>query len=407
MLPPHCAPRTRLRLPHRLIQDPNTAMRLAIFAHDLSVAGARKRIVALANGMAAAGIEVTLVLAHDSGPLGAHLSAAVGRLELQSVLPRSLAERLGRRAAMRAVIPALARYLQRQQPDILFSAGNHANLPAAWAHMLAGKGCRSRLVLRASNHLTRPRPGQKQRSPARTKPAVALSYPRAAAVVAVAEEVAQDVRAIAPRCAVTVLANPVLPDDLAAQAAAAAPHPWLADEKGPVILSVGRLVPQKDHKTLIAAFADLPGDTRLIIFGDGPERAALLAQIHRFGLKDRVALPGFVDNPYAAMARASLCVLSSAYEGLPGVLIEAMALGRPVVATDAPGGARSLLEGGRLGALVPPGEPLALAKAMLAALGTPATKRAALQARVAGYTVASAVAAHTAFFQDLLQEPPT
>jgi glycosyltransferase involved in cell wall biosynthesis len=140
-----------------------------------------------------------------------------------------------------------------------------------------------------------------------------------------------------------------------------------------VFLAAGRLVPQKDHRTLIDAFAALRArmPARLVILGEGPERPALEALIRRWGIEDDVALPGFDLYPAAYMARADVFVLSSRWEGLANVIVEAMACGTPVVSTDCPSGPAELLEGGRFGPVVPVGDAPALAAAMEQAFRDP------------------------------------
>jgi len=105
-----------------------------------------------------------------------------------------------------------------------------------------------------------------------------------------------------------------------------------------------------------------------MILGEGAERAALEALVARHGLGSHVTLPGWVVNPYPLLMRSQLFVLSSRWEGLPTVLIEALFCGLPVVATDCPSGPDEILEGGRYGALVPVGNVDALAAAILRAL---------------------------------------
>lgn len=218
-------------------------------------------------------------------------------------------------------------------------------------------------------------------------------YPRAQAVIAVSQGVADDLEGLigTGRARVLVIPNPVVTPDLTALAAAAADHPWFAPEPiaPPVVLAAGRLSPQKDFPTLIRAFALLvrQRDLRLLILGEGPERAALETLIQDLGLTGRVALPGFRANPFALIARARLFVLSSAWEGLPGVLIQAMACGTPVVATDCPSGPREVLADGRYGPLVPVGDPQALAQAMGETLDQPMDSDV-LRARAADFGLA-------------------
>jgi glycosyltransferase involved in cell wall biosynthesis len=153
-------------------------------------------------------------------------------------------------------------------------------------------------------------------------------------------------------------------------------------------MGVGRLTRQKDFPTLIRAFAAVRKvrDCRLVILGEGKDRPALEALAKEMGVGGDVDLPGFVENPYAHMSRASLFVLSSAWEGSPNVLTEALALGLPAVATDCPSGPREILEDGRYGPLVPVGDADALAGAILKTLTHP-PESAELKRAAGPYTV--------------------
>lgn len=125
----------------------------------------------------------------------------------------------------------------------------------------------------------------------------------------------------------------------------------------PVVLAAGRLVPLKQFDMLIRAHAEVLSrnvEHHLVILGEGPERPNLESLARELGVEKSVSLPGFQVNPYAWMARANLLVLTSRYEGFPNVLLEAMALGVPVAATDCPSGPAEILAGGEYGLLVPP-----------------------------------------------------
>jgi glycosyltransferase involved in cell wall biosynthesis len=178
-----------------------------------------------------------------------------------------------------------------------------------------------------------------------------------------------------PRERVEVVYNPVITPAMLAQARQQPDHPWFGAGQPPVILGVGRLTRQKDFPTLIRAFAEVRRrrPARLIILGEGEDRPELEALIGELGLADHVALPGFRDNAMAYLAGSALFVLSSAWEGLPTVLIEALAAGARVVSTDCPSGPREILQDGRLGVLVPVGDAPALARAMANALDGPAS----------------------------------
>jgi glycosyltransferase involved in cell wall biosynthesis len=150
-------------------------------------------------------------------------------------------------------------------------------------------------------------------------------------------------------------------------------HPWFAPGQPPVILGVGRLEPQKDFATLLRAFSTVHADRpcRLVILGEGGQRRELQALAAELGIAADLAMPGFVTNPYAYLRHASLFAFSSRWEGFGNALVEALAVGTPVVSTDCPDGPSEILEGGRFGPLVPVGDHAALADAMRLVLDGP------------------------------------
>jgi glycosyltransferase involved in cell wall biosynthesis len=213
-----------------------------------------------------------------------------------------------------------------------------------------------------------------------------ILYPKADRIVAVSQGVADDLISLLnlPHEKVTVIYNPVVTPELFEQAKQPANHPWFEQNRLPVILAVGRLTKAKDYPTLFRAFSLVRQirPAKLLILGEGEERANLERLAIELGIQNDVSMPGFVDNPFAFMAKASVFVLSSAWEGLPTVLIEALACGCPVVATDCRSGPREILGNGRYGRLVPVGDHEALAKAILETLDNPdfpATKEERIQ----------------------------
>jgi len=359
------------------------ALHLAVFLHSLAGAGAQRRALTLVNGFADRGHRVDLILVSAQGPLLGQVSAQVRVLELDSPPLRVLRRwHSKRRRQMFASAWPLAKYLGADRPDVLLSAASHANLAALRARRIAGG--ETPVVLRASNHLSRSS-WNRLRWPRLLKWLGARrTYRQADAIIAVSNGIADDLvsHAGVPADRITTILNPTLTADVSHKAGLPIGHPWLAPGGPPVILAAGRFVPQKDLPTLVRAFARVrtARPARLVILGDGPRRPQIAALVRRLHLADDVDLPGFVDNPFAWMSRAAVFVLSSAWEGLPGVLIEAMACGCPVVSTDCPSGPAEILAGGAYGGLVPVGDAAALARAILATLDRP-PDRVALVAR--------------------------
>ena len=192
-----------------------------------------------------------------------------------------------------------------------------------------------------------------------------LLYPRlysqADHVIAVSEGAKQDIvqnTTLKPND-VSVIYNPVVTKELYAEAAQPVDHRWLNDDTIDVVLGAGRLAEQKDFETLIRAFegvAEQNESARLLIVGTGSKEAQLRTLVSELGLEERAELVGYVDNLYAYMNAADVFVLSSKWEGFGIVLVEAMAVGTPVVSTDCPHGPNEILNNGEYGELVEIGD---------------------------------------------------
>lgn len=326
---------------------------LVVFVPSLQGGGMERVAVDLANGMSRSGILVHLVAASKQGPYAGDVDTSVKLVDLKSPRVRS------------AVIP-LARYLRRSQPEVVLSVGFHANVAAWAARRLSMR--RMRLVTSEHNILGASLTELPTLGRLLMGRLVPLAYRGSDEIVAVSNGVKIHLQQLLGRGlpAVSVIYNPVALTEIRARSRAPAGHPWLDDAGLPTLLSVGRLVPQKDHATLIRAFGALRARrrVRLLLVGEGPERLAIERLVEQLGLTEDVDLPGFSPNPYAMMARASMLVLSSRREGLGVVLIEALALGTPIVSTDCPSGPAEILQDGVLGRLVPVGDPSAMASAM-------------------------------------------
>jgi len=332
--------------------------RVSIFVPDLVVGGAERSMLKLAAGIASRGYQVDLVLAQARGPFLAEVPKSVRLVDLQA-----------RRVL--SSLPALVRYLRRERPAALLSV-LHANLVALWARRLAG-GVPPSLVVSERDTLSSEFQHYRSDLRMRVMPhLIKRFYPWADCIVAVSKGVAEDLVRVAriPRKLIQVIYNPIVTPEFRQKAQARPAHPWFQAGAPPVILAVGRLTAQKDFGTLIRAFARLRQtcSARLLILGEGEERPALESLVHHLGLEEEVGLPGYVADPYPYMARASAFVLSSRWEGLPGVLIEALYCGIPLIATDCPSGPREILADGKYGILVPVADADALSLAMETAL---------------------------------------
>ena len=289
------------------------------------------------------------------------------------------------RAAHRnTTLPALVAYLRRERPQALLTASHRLNRAAVLARMLSGADVR--IALRMGMSLSGLAEHLGPRASRRLFRSMRFWYPRAEAVIAPSAGVGADLQRLAgvATARLHVIPNPIVNTALHAHAAAALDHPWFAVGEPPVILGAGSLEPRKDFATLVRAFARLRGErsARLIILGEGSERARLDALARELGVAADVELPGYMSNPYAWMARARAFALTSQREGSGAVLVEALACGTPVVATDCPSGPSETLQQGRIGPLVAIGDDAGLAAALRGVLDQPPaadTLRAAAQ----------------------------
>jgi glycosyltransferase involved in cell wall biosynthesis len=323
-------------------------------------------MVRLAAALAAREFSVDLVVGKAVGPLLNAVPADVRVVDLNA-----------RRVL--ASLPPLVRYLRTEAPAVLLAALTHANVVAITAARMAGR--RTRVVVSEQNTISQFARNADLRRDRLTPRAARWTYGKADAVVAVSQGAADDLLRTTrvPEERVHVIPNPIVAPEIFERAREHIDDPWFDSGEPPVVLALGRLAPQKDFPTLIHAFAlarrMLPA--RLLILGEGSERARLEALVRRLGLQDDVLLPGLAANPYPYVAGSSLLVLSSAFEGLPAVLVEALALGTPVVSTDCESGPREILDGGRYGRLVPLGDVQALAENVASVLenGAPSPPR--------------------------------
>lgn len=360
------------------------------FTSALGGGGAEKHLVRIANALDRDRFRVSVAVARGGGAYEGELAADVAYHPLR-----------GRR--MRKAALPLRRLLAAERPDVLCSFMDHANCVA----LLASRGLPGRPAVVAG--VQNPPSVSLQRVPGPVRGAIRggmrALYPRADAVVALSRGVADELARMIPGVAgrLSVIPNAGM-DGAVPPPAVRVPR---SADAAPVLVACGRLVPQKGYPVLLRALARVREQVpaRLQILGEGPLRAELGELAASLGVDDAVSFEGFQADPAAWMGAADVFVLSSQYEGFGNVIVEAMAAGAPVVATDCPYGPGEILEGGRHGILVPPGDPEALAAALLRVLGDPALRerlRAAGAARASDFGAPAVAAEYGRLFDDVL-----
>lgn len=338
---------------------------IAILVSARRIANRERLFLRVADQLMARGHRVTFLAAGPEAELIAVLRDSYALVDI-SPLPIAMPHGL----RMAAAIPRLAAYLRKAKPDVVFATSVPPNIVACMA------GFAGRLVLRQSNALRIDSDAGLAGIDGRWRDRlIPLLYRRADAIIANSAGVAANLAALGlDRRRIVAIPNGVECDRIEAATRAPVTLPWPETRDDPLIVTAGRLVPQKDHAALIRAFARLQVMVRshLVILGEGPERRSLETLARNLGIGDRVVFPGYHENPYPFFARANLFVLSSRYEGMPNVLLEALACGLPIVSTDCPHGPAEILKGGEFGGLVPVGDSDNLAQAIARSLHAPA-----------------------------------
>ena len=322
-----------------------SGIKVAFFIAHFGDGGVERTTLLLARGLTERGARVDLVTVRAEGPFLDQIPPAVNLVNLDK--GRTL-----------AALFKLSAYIKHEQPDAVISAQSYANVVTIWAHILAGRPGKlivtERLAMSAATAYSRS--WRERIMPLLMR----WFYPKADAVVANSEAGADDLARFIglTRQSVKTIYNPTVHSEITDLSNEPLEHPWFQPGDPPVILGVGRLSCQKDFATLIRAFALLREHrkARLVILGEGDERPNLEALTLELRVSQDTELVGFVPNPYKYMARADVFVLSSRYEGLPNSLIEALAVGTPVVSTDCPSGPDEILLHGSAGPMVPVGD---------------------------------------------------
>jgi glycosyltransferase involved in cell wall biosynthesis len=327
------------------------------YAQTLRGGGVERALLRLARGWLAAGRRVTLVIGEPEGPLAAELPDGADVVALGDARYVALAR-------------ALPGQIARSRPDAIFCAGSHYTGAAAWTRARLGRRCPP-IVGKVSNAVARADhgalAGPLHRRWLRAHPRF---LDRVVAMTPASAEAAARAMGLA-REAVAVIPNPP-----------ALPIPGAALPALPprFLLGVGRLVAQKRWDRAVAALPRLAdSDVPLVLLGEGPLRAELVAQAAALGVAERLVMPGYAADPLAAMARAAVVVLTSDYEGVPGVLREALSVGTPVVATDSSPAVREIVSDPALGTVVAREDGDALVAALDRWLAADAVRPAAVE----------------------------
>jgi glycosyltransferase involved in cell wall biosynthesis len=359
--------------------------RIACFLATSGHSGVDRIAQNLLPGMAQAGFTVDLLKIHNHGPY------------LDEDRPANLRVIEFNTRHVYTALPELLRYLKDVRPSVLLTDKDRVNRTAVLAHVLSG--VKARLVLRSGTTVSANLASRSRFDRFMQRNSMRYLYRRAYAILTPSEGAADDFAATIglPRERITAVPSPIITPRFLRELNQPLDHPWFQPGEPPVILGAGELCRRKDFTTLIRAFALLADncDCRLMILGEGRARARLEQEISAHGLVDRVSLPGFVATPYPYMKRASLFVLSSLWEGMGNVLVEAMAAETPVVSTNCPSGPAELLGGLSADLLVKPGDVSALAQAMAGQLENPVSV-SELMAAVEAYRLQNSVASYLA-----------
>lgn len=369
--------------------DNDDVTRVSLFMPNLGGGGAERVMLLLAGGLVERGFETTVVVGKAEGAYSSKVPQGVRVVEL------------GNPHTSRCILP-LAKYLRNEKPDVLISALDHANLAALLARRLSRTPTRVIPTVHNSHSETK-RHSSGIRNWALHR-MIRRCYRWADAIVTVSHGTADDIvqHSGVPRELVRVIYNPVISDSIRESSLEPVDHPWFGPDQQKVVVAIGSLSAPKDFPTLLKAFALLRKnhcDVKLLILGEGEGRNNLEKMVRELELTDVVELPGFVKNPFAYLARSSLLVMSSAWEALPTVLIEALALGVPIVSTDCKNGPSEILEGGKYGRLVPIKNPAALAEAMGKTLSEP--RGVIPPEAIAPYTIDAAVDNYVSLLEEM------
>lgn len=338
-----------------------SSLDIVLFISRYGAGGVERMLINTARALAERELGVAMVLTSAEGPYLDELPPATRRIVIEG-----------------DPVAGLGRVLAEHEPAVAISAKLDDDRILADARDRAE--ARTRILFRVGNPLGHRLSARRLNPLGRWLKLRELRrlYRRADGFIAVSHGIKSDLQRwlALPAERIRVLPNPVITPEFHQRASRDPGHRWLQPDAPPVILGVGGLRSQKDFATLLRAFARVrcKRACRLIILGEGRQRRRLRKLAGRLGVDQDFDLPGWSAESHAYMARAAVFALSSRWEGTANVIIEAAALGTPIVATDCRYGPREVLQDGRYGELVPPRDPDALAAGLLRMLDHPPAK---------------------------------
>ena len=366
---------------------------IALFVGSLAGGGAERVMLNLAEYFISKEYRVDLVLSKYSGPLKSYLPSGIKVVELEKkswvatgiYLCRLPPQNwwsivnlvLVNSPSVFRRIHSFVEYLKDSRPNVVLSTLDAVNIVSLMAKSIAV--VKTRFYVRQAIHFSSHTTEMNKYFDKNLMPNLLKTwYPIADKVVSVSKSMEHDfvINSGLENNLVTTIYNPLNLAKIEALSSESVDLPWLNDKKCPTLVAAGRLVEQKDFPTLIKAVRNISEneDIRLIILGAGPEWANLYALIKNLSVEEHVKLLGHQNNPYKYFARADLFVLSSIWEGMPNVLLEALACRCQIVSTNCPSGPNEILQNGKFGNLVPVGNVREMQEAISAAIKSPIDK---------------------------------
>ncbi len=343
-------------------KDMNKNIKISIILPSLRIGGASRVMLNIARGLAKYDLYLKLVL-FNAGKEG---------LSFESIPNNIRVIDLNEKRSIK-ILFKLLKYYRQEKPSVVLTARHRVNIIAILAKLMSLRNVR--LVIREINPISEVFNSSKRFKKRVRGVLMCWLYPAASAVIANSTDVANDLlnsTRISPK-KVKVIYNPVITEESSIEILKPVEHKWFSNNLIPVVLSVGRLSPMKDHLTLIKAFSLIKKNkvVRLLIIGEGVMRSNLEKKVYELGLHDTVEFIGAVQNPLPYMAHSQIVVVSSIFEGFGNVIVESLMTGTSVVSTCCKGGPREILNDGEYGDLVPVGNAEAMAQAIINRLDNP------------------------------------